>query len=53
MTRIGPADVVEADAPLEDLLLRPGGSSGRAVVVKDGTVIGIIDDQALGSTLEY
>lgn len=53
MTRIGPADVVDADAPLEDLLLRPAGSSGRAVVVKDGTVIGIIDDQALGSTLEY
>jgi hypothetical protein len=53
MTRIGPADVVEADAPLEDLLLRSAGSSGRAVVVKDGTVIGIVDGQALGSTLEY
>lgn len=53
MTRIGPADVVEADAPLEDLLLRPAGSSGRAVVVKDGTVVGIIDEQALRSTLEY
>jgi Zn-dependent protease len=51
MTNIGPADVVEADAPLESLLLRPAGSSGRAVVVRDDVVIGIIDGQALASVL--
>jgi len=49
MTRIGPADVIEADAPLEDLFLRPGGPGHRVVVVRDGTVVGIIDERALGS----
>ncbi len=52
MSRIGPADVVEADAPLESLLLRPAGTSGRAVVVKDGVVVGVIDGQALSQVLE-
>ncbi len=47
MTRIGPADVIEADAPLEDLFLRPGGPGDRVVVVRDATVVGIIDDVAL------
>jgi len=51
MSRIGPSDVVEADAPLESLLLRPAGVSGRAVVVEDGTVVGIIDGQALAQVL--
>ena len=51
MTRIGPNDVVEADAPLESLLLRPAGVSGRAVVVEDGAVVGIIDGQALAQVL--
>jgi len=51
MTRIGPADVVEADAPLESLLLRPAGASGGAVVVKDGIVVGMIDGVALASVL--
>ena len=51
MSRIGPADVVEADAPLESLLLRPAGASGRAIVVREGTVVGIIDGQELGSVL--
>jgi len=51
MSGIGPADVVEADEPFESLLLRPAGASGRAVVVRDGIVVGIIDGQALGSVL--
>ncbi len=51
MTKIGPADVVEADEPLESLLLQPAGLSGRAVVVRDGVVIGIIDGPALASVL--
>jgi Zn-dependent protease/predicted transcriptional regulator len=51
MSRIGPADVVEADAPLESLLLRPAGASGRAIVVRDGMVVGIVDGQALASVL--
>jgi Zn-dependent protease len=52
MTRIGPADVIEADAPLEDLFLRPSGSSHRTVVVRDATVVGIVDERALESVLD-
>lgn len=51
MSDIGPADVVDHDAPLESLLLLPSGASGRAVVVSNGTVVGIVDGQALGSVL--
>jgi len=51
MRQIGPADVVEASAPLESLLLRPAGASGRAVVVSDGTVVGIIEGTDLSSAL--
>ena len=47
MTRIGPGDVIEADAPLEDVFLKRGVTSGRFVVVQDGTVVGIIDEVAL------
>lgn len=51
MTKIGPADIVEAEAPLESLLLRPAGLSGRAIVVRDGVVVGIIDGDALAGVL--
>lgn len=51
MSKIGPADVVEAGAPLESLLLRPAGTSGRAVVVQDGIVVGMVDGQALSRVL--
>lgn len=51
MTKIGPADIVDADAPLESLLLRPSWLSGRAVVVRDGAVVGIIDGPALAPYL--
>ena len=43
MTPIGPDDVVDIDEPLENLLLRDSGRSGRAVVVDDGRVVGVID----------
>jgi Zn-dependent protease len=53
MTRIGPSDVVVADEPLENLLIRPAGGAGRIVVVEDGTVIGIIEPRDLGSRMSY
>lgn len=49
MTTIGPADVVEAAAPLEDLFLHPPGPSGRVVVVRDEIVVGIVEETALTS----
>ena len=52
MTRIGPADVIEADAPLEDLFLIPGGPTGSIVVVREDTVVGIVDQHAFGSVLD-
>lgn len=52
MTEIGPADLVPADEPLETLLLRPAGKSGRAVVVDDtDTVIGIIEGADLARVM--
>jgi predicted transcriptional regulator len=52
MTEIGPEDLVDADEPLESLMLRPPGQSRRAVVVRDGSVIGIIEAADLGYHLE-
>lgn len=49
MTRLGPADVIEEDAPLEDLFLHPVGPGHRVVVVRDAAVVGIIDARALES----
>jgi Zn-dependent protease len=43
MTPIGPADVVDVDEPLENLLLRSSDRTGRVVVVDDGRVVGVID----------
>lgn len=51
MTPIGPDDVVEADEPLESLLLRPAGRTRRAVVVEDGTVVGVIEGEDLARVL--
>lgn len=53
MTVIGPGDIVEAEAPLETLLFRRAGLSGRAVAVRDGVVVGVIDGDALGPDLAY
>jgi len=43
MAPIGPDDVVGIDEPLENLLIRPAGRSGRVVVVDEGRVVGVID----------
>lgn len=52
MTEIGPDDLVPADDPLESLLLRPAGRSGRAIVVDDtDTVIGIIEGADLARVM--
>jgi Zn-dependent protease len=52
MTPIGPDDLVDADEPLESLMVRPPGESRRAVVVRNGSVIGIIEAADLGYHLE-
>lgn len=52
MTRIGPADIVAAGEPLETLMLHPPGATRRAVVVRDGTVVGIIEPSDLGYHLD-
>lgn len=51
MTEIGPPDVVDAAEPLESLLTRPAGRSGRVVVTDDGVVTGIIEGEDLGRVL--
>ena len=52
MTEIGPDDLVPADEPLETLLLRPAGRSGRAVVVDHtDTVVGIIEGADLARVM--
>lgn len=43
MTRIGPDDVVEADQPLQTLILNRHDAARRLVVVEDDTVVGIIE----------
>lgn len=53
MTRIGPSDVVDADEPLENLLIRPAGGAGRIIVVEGGTVVGIIEPRDLGTRMSY
>ncbi|HSJ71474.1 MAG TPA: M50 family metallopeptidase [Acidimicrobiia bacterium] len=51
MTDIGPDDVVEADAPLEALLVRPAGRTRRVVVTTDDVVVGIIEGSDLAKVL--
>lgn len=51
MTEIGPDDVLDADAPLDTLLVRPAGPARRVVVVDDGIAIGIIDGGDLAKVL--
>ncbi|MCB1246446.1 MAG: M50 family metallopeptidase [Acidimicrobiia bacterium] len=51
MVRIGPSDIVDRDEPLEMLMLREPGTSGRAIVVADDTVVGIIEPEDLGRHL--
>ena len=51
MTPIGPEDIVGIDEPLENLLVRPSGRTGRVVVVHDGRVVGVIDALDLGQAI--
>jgi Zn-dependent protease/predicted transcriptional regulator len=51
MSRIGPADIVSADRPLESLFLHSRGPSERMIVVSDGVVVGIVEESALASVL--
>lgn len=51
MTEIGPADVLDADAPLDTLLVRPAGPSRRVVVVDDGVAVGIIEGADLARVM--
>lgn len=52
MSEIGPADVVEAGAPLETLFVGPGGPHRRVVVVDDDIVVGIVDGADLARVME-
>lgn len=52
MSKIGPEDVVDARMPLDTLMQRPGGSTGRLVVVRDGRAVGIIEGADLGRAVE-
>jgi len=52
MAKIGPADVVDARMPLDAMVHRPAGKTGRLVVVRDGRVVGIIEGADLGRVME-
>ncbi|GMQ98400.1 MAG: site-2 protease family protein [Acidimicrobiia bacterium] len=51
MVSIGPSDIVESTDPMESLLLRPAGESGRAIVVRDNEVVGVVDGASLAEVL--
>ena len=52
MARIGPGDVVDVRMPLDALVHRPAGTTGRLVVVRDGRAVGIIEGTDLGRVME-
>jgi len=47
MAKIGPADVVDVSLPLDVMMQRPTGKTGRLVVVSDGRAVGIIESTDL------
>lgn len=51
MTPIGPADTIDAEEPLDTLLVRPAGPARRVVVVDDGTVVGVLDGSDLARVM--
>lgn len=51
MTPIGRGDVVSIKTPLSDLLTREGGRTGRAVVVENDRVVGIVEGAELDRIL--
>jgi Zn-dependent protease len=52
MAKIGPGDVVDARTPLDALMHRPTGKTGRLVVVRDGRAVGVIEGADLGRAVE-
>lgn len=52
MAKIGPGDVIDARMPLDAMMHRPAGKTGRLVVVRDGRVVGIIEGADLGRVME-
>jgi Zn-dependent protease len=52
MAKIGPADVVDVRMPLDVMMRRPPGKTGRLVVVSDGRAVGIIEPADLGRVIE-
>ena len=52
MAKIGPADVVDVRMPLDVMMRRPPGKTGRLVVVSDGRAVGIIEPADLGRVME-
>ena len=52
MAKIGPGDVVDAGMPLDAMMHRPSGPTGRLVVVRDGRVVGVIEGADLGRVVE-
>lgn len=47
MTKIGPADVVDAATPLDEFLSRPSGRTRRAIVVDAGVVVGVVESSEM------
>lgn len=52
MTKIGPGDVVDVNMPLDVMMRKPAGKTGRLVVVRDGRAVGIIEGADLGRVME-
>jgi Zn-dependent protease len=52
MAKIGPADVIDARMPLDVMMRRPAGKTGRLVVVSEGRAVGIIEGADLGRAME-
>ena len=52
MADIGPADVVDVRMPVDVMMRRPAGKTGRLVVVSEGRAVGIIEAADLGRVVE-
>lgn len=52
MTRIGPADVIDVRTPVDVMMRRPAGKTGRLVVVSSGRAVGIIEAADLARAVE-
>ena len=52
MTKIGPADVIDVRTPVDVMMRRPAGKTGRLVVVSNGHAVGIIEAADLARAVE-